>query len=93
MKIIAVCGMGMGSALLIRMNIEKVAKKLGLDATVSTVDIGTARGAGMDADIIIASSHLVDRLGEVKAKIVALKNIMSEEELTEKLSQAIADME
>ena len=46
MKILAVCGMGLGSALLLRMLVEKAVKKLNLDAQVTVADISTARGAG-----------------------------------------------
>jgi PTS system ascorbate-specific IIB component len=34
MKIIAVCGMGIGTSVLLKMNAEKVLRQLGIDATV-----------------------------------------------------------
>lgn len=92
MKILAVCGMGLGSALLIKMTIERVAKSMGFDAVVDTADIGTARGLAMNADIVVTSGHLAERLGEVPGKLVVVKNLMSEEEVEEKLTEAISSM-
>lgn len=90
MKILAVCGMGLGSALLIKMTIERAVKALGIDATVDTADIGMARGAGVKADVIVTSAHLAERLGDVEGTIITVKNLMSEEEVTEKLRDALS---
>jgi PTS system ascorbate-specific IIB component len=92
LKILAVCGMGLGSALLIRMTIERVAKSMGIDAVVETADIGTARGSAMDADIVVTSGHLAERLGEIPGALVIVKNLMSEDEVTEKLTEVISNM-
>ncbi len=92
MRILAVCGMGIGSSLLLQMLIERCVKRLGIDATVEMADIGTARGAGIDADIIVTSTHLADQLGEVKGKVVTVKNYMDEEEMTRKLKEAVESL-
>ena len=41
MKILAVCGMGFGSSMMLKMTLEKVLKEKGLRADVQTVDFGT----------------------------------------------------
>lgn len=91
MKILAVCGMGLGSALLLRMLVEKAAKKLNLDADITVADISTARGAGVDADIIVTSAELAEQLGSVKGKIITIKNYVDVNEMTEKLSKAVSE--
>jgi PTS system ascorbate-specific IIB component len=91
LKILAVCGMGLGSALLLRMLVEKAVKKLNLDAQVTIADISTARGAGTDADIIVTSAELAERLGTVQGKIITIKNYIDVDEMTEKLSRAISE--
>jgi PTS system ascorbate-specific IIB component len=91
LKILAVCGMGLGSALLLRMLVEKALKKLNIDADVTVADISTARGAGSDADIIVTSAELAEQLGSVKGKIITIKNYVDVNEMTEKLSKAVSE--
>jgi PTS system ascorbate-specific IIB component len=91
-RILAVCGMGLGSALILRMTVEKAIKNLNLDAQVTVADISTARGAGSDADIIVTSAELAHQLGNVKGKIVTIKNYVDVKEMTDKLRSAIAEL-
>ena len=51
MKIVAVCGMGIGTSVLLKMNAEKVLAQLGIEATVTAADMSTARQLGFDANI------------------------------------------
>lgn len=90
MKILAVCGMGLGSSMILRMQVEKAAKALGVDAKVELADISTARALAPSADIIVTSKDLATRLGEVKAKIVTINNYMDVKEMTDKLREAIS---
>ncbi len=85
-KILAVCGMGLGSGLVVRMNLEKVLKQAGIEATVEVVDISSARGAtGGGIDMVVTTEELAPQLGTVKAKIIALRNILDLNELREKV--------
>jgi PTS system ascorbate-specific IIB component len=83
--------MGLGSALLLRMLVEKAVKKLNLDAQVTVADISTARGAGTNADIIVTSAELAEQLGSVQGKIVTIKNYIDLDEMTDKLSKAVSE--
>lgn len=44
-KILAICGFGVGTSLIPRMNIEKVLKENNLEAEVEHIDVTTAAGA------------------------------------------------
>lgn len=90
MKILAVCGMGLGSSLILRMQVEKAAKSLGLEADVEMADISTAKALAPKADIIVTSKELAARIGDVKAKFVLISNYMDLEEMKSKLSEAIS---
>ena len=86
MKILAVCGMGIGSSMLLRMNAEKALKRLGLtDVDFDIADIGSARGQAATADIVITSKELAEQLGPVKAKVVTITNYVSIDEMVTKL--------
>ena len=87
MKILAVCGMGIGTSILLKMNTEKVLRALGKDDSidVEAADIGTARGAARDAEIVLISADLAEQLGTVSAKVIVIDNFLSLEEITSKL--------
>ena len=74
--------------MILRMQVEKAAKALGIDAEVEMADITTAKALAPKADIIITSKELAARIGEVDAKIVLITNYMDLDEMTTKLSEA-----
>lgn len=87
MKILTVCGMGIGTSILLKMNTEKVlrALKKDEDVDVEAADIGTARGAARDAKIVLISADLVEQLGTVSSKVIVIDNFLSLDEITKKL--------
>ena len=89
MKIVAVCGMGIGTSVLLKMNAEQVLRDLGVDGDVEAADIGVARGAAQSADIVLTSEELAEEIGEVSAKVIIIDNFVDLDEIKEKLSAAI----
>jgi PTS system ascorbate-specific IIB component len=90
-KILAVCGMGLGSGLVLRMQVEKALKSLGVEADVEVSDVPTARG--MNPDIIVTSSELSEALGDMRAQIVTIKNYVDQDEMQQKLKPALDAIE
>jgi PTS system ascorbate-specific IIB component len=88
-KILAVCGMGLGSGLLLRMQAEKALRQLGVQADVEVADIGTARALAATADLIITSEELAQQLGTVKPRIVTITNFIDLAEMVAKLGVAM----
>jgi PTS system ascorbate-specific IIB component len=88
-KIIAVCGMGIGTSVLLKINAEKVLKMLRIDATVEAADMATARGAAFDAQIVLTTPELVESLKGLDAEIIAIDHFFDLEELRTKLSKAL----
>lgn len=89
MKILAVCGMGLGSGLLLRMQAEKAVKRLGIDAEVEVADIGSARGGSQGADLIVTSAELAAQLGDMKVPVVVVTNFVDLDEMAAKLGAAV----
>jgi PTS system ascorbate-specific IIB component len=89
MKIVAVCGMGIGTSVLLKMNIEKVLAQLGLEATVEAVDMTTARAAGFEANIVMTTPDLVDKLQGLPAEIIEVEHFFDLEELETKLTKSL----
>lgn len=89
MKILAVCGSGMGTSMIMKMKMKKVLDKLGIKADVDSTSVSEAKSKINGNDIIICSIHMEKEL-VVKAPtiLIALKNILDEAELEEKLKAA-----
>jgi PTS system ascorbate-specific IIB component len=88
-KILAVCGMGLGSGLLLRMQAEKALREIGVQADVEVSDMGSARALASTADLILTSEELAQQLGGVKPPIVTISNFIDLREMVEKLRAAI----
>lgn len=89
MKIIAVCGMGIGTSVLLKMNIDQALDALGIEGDVEAADISSARGAAASADLVMTSSELVDQLGEIDTPIVVVDNFVDADEVRQKLEQGL----
>lgn len=91
MKILAVCGMGLGSGLLLRMQAEKALRQLGVQADLEVADIGSARAMAQTADLIITSNELAEQLGPVRPRVVTIVNFVDLDEMIRKLKAALAE--
>ncbi|MBA4493537.1 PTS sugar transporter subunit IIB [Paenactinomyces guangxiensis] len=87
MKILCVCGLGQGTSLILRMNVENVLKQLGIQAEVEHVDVSTA--SGLAADLIITSNELAQSLAGHTAKIVIVNNYFDTGEIKTALQSHI----
>lgn len=87
-KVLAACGNGMGSSMVIKMKVENALRKLNqTDFTVNSCSVGEAKGLAVGYDIVIASLHLIQELeGRTNGKLIGLDNLMDDKEITEKLS-------
>ena len=55
LKILAVCGAGLGSSFACQMSVEAVLKELGVEAKLDHTDISSVSGA--NADIVISGKN------------------------------------
>lgn len=65
-KAIAACGNGMGSSQMIKMKINKVFKRLGIDAEIGHMSVGEAKGVANNYDMIFVSETLHRSLEQEK---------------------------
>ena len=80
MHIICVCGMGLGSSVIAKMNIEQVLKKMGIAATVDTCDLGSVRSVA--ADMYVTTRELaINMPAEMQDKTVVLTNFVRKVEI------------
>jgi len=86
MKILTVCGLGMGSSLILRMNVETVLKKHGVEANVEHMDVSAAASA--NADLVITNAELVGNLQHLSCPVVVVNNYIDTNEITQALVNA-----
>jgi PTS system ascorbate-specific IIB component len=89
-KIVAICGAGIGSSGILKVNAERVLAKLDIVATVSAVDLSSLAAAAEDAQVILTSAEFVDAIGPTFADVIVIDNYFDTAELTTKLEAALA---
>jgi PTS system ascorbate-specific IIB component len=82
--ILAVCGAGVGSSLMVKMNAEDILNKQKIKSQVITSDITSAKGN--QADILITTKDIYRLIKEINiSEVIILDNMVSIKELEEKL--------
>ena len=89
MKILTVCGLGQGTSLILRMTVEDVLRKMGIQADVENTDVSSANS--VNADLIVLSQDLANTLGDVNADVVVVNNYFDEDEVEAALRTVIKD--
>jgi ascorbate PTS system EIIB component len=90
-KIICLCGMGLGSSLIAKMNIEVVLKDMDIQATVETCDIGSIRSER--ADLYVTTRELADNIpSENAGKTVILTNFVRKDEIRTAMVEALSKL-
>jgi len=80
LKIITVCGFGLGSSMLLKMKVEEVLKKHDISASVETSDVGSAPSAS--CDVIFTSYELGEKMkNQTQTPIVMVRNFMDTDEI------------
>jgi PTS system ascorbate-specific IIB component len=84
-KIVAICGAGIGSSAILKVNAERVLARLGIEADVTAADIKSVQTAAADAQVILTSAEFVPAIGKTYADVVIIENYFDADELTRKL--------
>lgn len=81
MKILTVCGLGMGTSLILSMNVTDVLKaEFDMhDAKVEHMDVSAAKSSS--ADLIITNSELIGNLRDCDCPVVEVNDYVNKEEI------------
>ena len=82
-KIITVCGLGVGSSLILKMTVDTVMTDLGIECMIEHWDMGTVKG--VPCDMIVTTESFRDHFAE-QDNVVFVKNIMDVNEVKENIS-------
>ena len=89
MKIVTICGAGIGSSGILKVNAERVLAKLGIDAVVVAADRASLGTAMRDAQVVLASAEFVNSIGKTFADVIVIDNYSDAAELSAKLDQSL----
>ncbi|MGU8558854.1 PTS sugar transporter subunit IIB [Clostridium perfringens] len=78
MKIMTVCGFGVGTSLLLKMTVDSILEEEGINGEVEASDMTSA--CGNSADLILTSKEIGEEIErQVSGKLVYISNFMDKE--------------
>ncbi|WP_312413841.1 PTS sugar transporter subunit IIB [Pseudescherichia sp.] len=85
MKMMAVCGSGLGSSFMMEMNIKKVLKNLNIVAEVEHSDLGSVTPDV--ADVFVMAKDIAYSANLPEDKIIIINNIIDLKEIEQKIRE------
>lgn len=89
MKIVTLCGVGIGTSAILKVTAERALERLDIKAEVTATDVESVARVAADAQVILASSELVSAIGKTNADVIVIDNVFDVDELTAKLEIAL----
>lgn len=89
MKLLAVCGSGLGTSFMVEMNIQEILNELGVkDVEVSHSDLSSATAG--DADVFFLAKDIAEG-GDHLGNVIVLESIIDMDELREKVTAVMKE--
>jgi PTS system ascorbate-specific IIB component len=88
-KILTLCGAGIGTSGILKVNAERVLQRLGIDARVVAIDASMLEAELDDAQVILTGPEFVDAIGQTFADVIVVENYFDTAELQRKLEAAL----
>lgn len=83
LKIVCVCGFGVGSSLILKMKVDEVLQEFNIVADCVAQDVTSA--TSMLADVVFASKDIVSQLeGRLNCPLIVINNFLDKEEIRDK---------
>ena len=89
-KVVTVCGAGVGSSMMMRLFSQQILDDEGIEADVEASDISSVSPDSYD--ILITTSDFADALRNSSARIIKIDNMMDKPYLKEQLLKAIKEL-
>ncbi|MCS6962630.1 PTS sugar transporter subunit IIB [Thermoflexus sp.] len=77
LRIATVCGVGMGSSLILKMTVEDALRELGIPGRVEHMDLSSVRSAPVD--VIVAQPLHTEELKGLNALVIPVTNFLDKE--------------
>lgn len=93
MKIVAVCGVGVGTSAILQVNAERALDRLDLEADVTACGLADVAATAADAQIVLTSTELAAQvrqaLGRTYAEIIEVGNFFDVDEIARHLERSL----
>lgn len=89
MKIVTVCGMGIGTAILLKMNTDRALERLGVRGEVEAADLTVAWGVAADADLILTNAETAPGFDGLGTPVRVVVDFMDVGEIARTLTEAL----
>lgn len=90
-NILCVCGNGMGTSTILKINIKKICDKHGIDASVESCAFGEALSYLPNTDLVITSPEWSSMLPPSNAVLVQTKNLIDTDGVEKTLLEAVKE--
>ncbi len=87
MKILCVCGLGMGSSLILHMTVETAVNRMGVNAEIDHTDLSSARS--MTPDAVVGQGMHTDELEGLAPVVVAVDDFLDDGVIEERFRAAL----
>lgn len=90
-NILCVCGNGMGTSTILKINIKEICEKHGIDANVESCSFGEAMTYLTTTDLVITSPEWSEMLPPTNAVLAQTKNLIDAEGVEKTLIEAVKE--
>jgi ascorbate PTS system EIIB component len=87
-KILVVCGVGMGTSVLLKSNVDKVLAQIDFEAEVVAASLSSMANH-TDAQVVLTTKQVEPELTELNAEVIVIDKIFDLAEIETKLSAAL----
>ncbi|WP_344339236.1 PTS transporter subunit IIC, partial [Agrococcus versicolor] len=87
LRVLAVCGAGMGSSLILRTTAQAALADLGVAATMDHTDVSSARSA--TADVVVAQQTYLGELGDLAPVMVPIESFVDRAHVQARIAEAL----
>jgi len=85
--IATVCGMGLGTSMMLAMQVRQLMKDEGIDARVNPVDLGSFKA--QPADIVVTTTAMGHQVAGTTAKVVLIDNLIDRQHVKARVMEAV----
>lgn len=89
LKIVTVCGNGIGSSLLLKLKVEEIAREEGIEVDVESIDSGNA--TGMKADLFITVKEIASVFPDDQ-KVAIIRSYTNKKKIKEDVLETLQEM-
>jgi PTS system ascorbate-specific IIB component len=89
-QVATVCGAGVGTSTLLRINVEDVFKTFDLPFRVRVINTSISRAKGTKCDLIVTSETFAAEARTFCPSVITIKNFMDKEELKTKIGDFLS---